>query len=106
MTWTSGNGAAINNNLNANQEDQQFVTLTRVSQIEQRHPCTKAKLLGPLTPHATLIICCEVQIGETQKCTSSLQWNYKKKDQIENVDSQDGFRLRNWEFEPRQKVVL
>jgi hypothetical protein len=32
------NGVAINNNLSANQEDQQFVTPRKVFQSEQKHP--------------------------------------------------------------------
>jgi hypothetical protein len=45
-----GNGTAINNNLNANQEDQQFVTSRKVSESEHRHMWIKEKL----TSHKTL----------------------------------------------------
>jgi hypothetical protein len=52
-------------------------------------------------PQVTLIIPCEVQTSDTHKCTNSLQRNSKRKEcQIENVDSQDGFRQRNWESKP------
>jgi len=56
------NGAAISNNLSANQVAQQFETPIRVFQIEQKRPWTEERPIGHKTPHATLIIHCEVQI--------------------------------------------
>jgi hypothetical protein len=43
------NGIAINNNLNANQEDQQFVTSRKVSESEHRHIWIKEKLTSQKT---------------------------------------------------------
>ncbi len=37
-------------NLNANQEDQQFVTLIRVFQTKQRHPWTEERPTCHITP--------------------------------------------------------
>ncbi len=54
------NGVSINNNLNADHVDQQFVTPGSVSQLEQRHPWIEKRLEGHITPQATLIIPHEV----------------------------------------------
>jgi hypothetical protein len=76
------------NNLSVDQVDQPFETLRRVFQINQKHMWTKEKLIGHRTLQATPIIPSEMQIGEAQKRTNSLQQNSKRKEcQIENVDS-------------------
>ncbi len=86
-------GATITNNLSVDKEDQQFVTPIRIYQFEQRHLWTKERPTCHKMPQAILIILHEVQIGETQRCTGSLQRNSKrKKCQIENAYSQDEFR--------------
>jgi hypothetical protein len=58
------NGVAINSNLSADKIDQQFLTLIKVYQFEQRHMWTEKRLASHITPQAALIILCEVQIGE------------------------------------------
>jgi hypothetical protein len=58
------NGTTINNNLSADQEDRQFVTLGRVSQFEQKHLWIEERLAGHKTLEAILIFPCEVQINE------------------------------------------
>ncbi len=67
------NGVTINNNLNVDHEDQQFVTFRKVSQIEQKHPWIKARSTCHKTLQATSIIPCEMQTNEAYKCTNSLQ---------------------------------
>jgi hypothetical protein len=46
------NGATINNNLNVDQIDQQFITPKRISQLDKRHSWIKERLVGHITPHA------------------------------------------------------
>ncbi len=72
------NGDTINNNLNAYQFDQQFVTPKRVFHIKQRDLWTKERATSHKTPQTSPIIPREVQISETQRCTNSLQQNSKR----------------------------
>ncbi len=59
------------------------------------------------TPQAAPIIPCEVQNGEAQRCTNSLQQNSRKEQhQIENVDSHVEFIQKSRKSEPRQKAML
>jgi hypothetical protein len=44
------NGATINNNLNAYQIKQQFITPKKVSQLEQKHSWTKKRLASHIMP--------------------------------------------------------
>jgi hypothetical protein len=54
------NGVAINNNLNADQEDQQFVTLKRVFQSKHKHLWIEKRPISHKMPQVVLIIPCEV----------------------------------------------
>jgi hypothetical protein len=51
--------------LSVDQEDQQFITLRRVSQSKHKHPWTKERHVSHKTLQAISIIPREVQIGET-----------------------------------------
>jgi hypothetical protein len=82
------NGVAINNNLNEDQIDQQFVTPRIVSHLKQRHSWIEEKPIGHKMPQVAPIIPHEVQTGEAQKHTNNLQQNSRREEcQIENVDS-------------------
>ncbi len=48
------NGIAINNNLSANQEDQQFVTPRKKFQSKQKHPWIEKRTIGHKTLHVVL----------------------------------------------------
>ncbi len=73
------NGTTINNNLSVDKIDQQFVTHRRVFQLKQKHLWIEKKLVGHRTPHAMLIIPCEMQTSETQKHANNLQQNSMQK---------------------------
>ncbi len=95
------NGIAINNNLSAYQVDQWFETSRKVFKIKQKHPWTEERLVGHRTPQVTPIIPREMQIGEAQRCTNSLQQNSRRVDcKIKNANSQVKFTRRSWGSEP------
>ncbi len=58
------NGATISNSLNVDWVDQQFETPKKVYQIEQKYLRTEERPIIHKTFQVTLIIPCEVQIGE------------------------------------------
>jgi adenine-specific DNA methylase len=74
------NDITINKNLNANKEDQQFVTPRKVFQTKHKHPWIEVKPTSHITPQVASIIPCEMQIGEAQRHTNNLQQNSKRKE--------------------------
>jgi hypothetical protein len=74
------NGATISNNFSAYQVDHRFETPRRVSKIKQKHRWIKESPTSHRMPQVSLIILHGVQIGETQRCTSSLLQNSKREE--------------------------